>query len=418
MELAEVHSLIDRVAAVDVACADRGALCVLVGEVQRLMSWCESRQLLNARHLADVSSFPENDFAGAARTNLRGATRLFERSAVVDAMPAFGAALASGNITVEHVDTAGRALRSLEAPQRPQLITQAPRLALVASHGSLDEFARVVRDEVRRIETDDGVARLERQKRAARLRAWFDHNSGMWKLSGEFDPVTGLSLAGLLDNMIATMFAKAVPDGCPADPSAKQDYLRSLALVALMQRGRADAVSGARTGGGGVAGRAEVIVVVDTTDVDNAGRPRVDWGFPVEIPLRVLSELAGDADITTIVVRNGVVLHAPGQLDLGRSTRIANRAQRRALRALYPTCAIPGCTVRFEICKVHHVHWWRHGGRTDFCNLLPVCIGHHHKIHDADWAVTLRPDRSLTIHLPDGTLMTTGPPGPLKRRAA
>ena len=56
---------------------------------------------------------------------------------------------------------------------------------------------------------------------------------------------------------------------------------------------------------------------------------------PGRRPQRVLAELAGDADVTAVVVRNGVVLHAPGELNLGRMTRLANRAQRRALRGLY-----------------------------------------------------------------------------------
>ena len=110
------------------------------------------------------------------------------------------------------------------------------------------------------------------------------------------------------------------------------------------------------------------------------------------------------------MVRNGVVLHAPGNLNLGRTTRLANRAQRRALRGLYATCAIPGCGVRYDHCKLHHVIWWRHGGRTDLDNLLPVCSRHHHKIHDSGWQVTLGPNRQLTIRYPDGTVQTTGPP--------
>lgn len=43
-----------------------------------------------------------------------------------------------------------------------------------------------------------------------------------------------------------------------------------------------------------------------------------------------LADLAGDADVHTVVVRNGVVLHAPGNLN---------------------------------------------GGRTDLDNLLPLCVG-------------------------------------------
>ncbi|MEP4593339.1 MAG: HNH endonuclease signature motif containing protein, partial [Ilumatobacter sp.] len=113
--------------------------------------------------------------------------------------------------------------------------------------------------------------------------------------------------------------------------------------------------------------------------------------------------------------RNGVVLHAPGNLDLGRATRLANRAQRRALRGLYATCAIPGCSTGFDRCKLHHVVWWRNGGATDLDNLLPVCSRHHHAIHDGGWNVQLGPNRELTLTLPDGTVRNTGPPS---RRAA
>ena len=48
-------------------------------------------------------------------------------------------------------------------------------------------------------------------------------------------------------------------------------------------------------------------------------------------------------------------------------------------------------------------------------NLLPVCEHHHHNIHNDGWLLTLKPDRTLTIQLPDGSIMTTGPP---KRGAA
>jgi hypothetical protein len=136
------------------------------------------------------------------------------------------------------------------------------------------------------------------------------------------------------------------------------------------------------------------------------------------VPLRVLEDLAGNADTTTIVVRNGVVLHAPGRLELGRTTRIASRAQRRALRALHATCVVPGCDVPFEHCKIHHVVWWRHGGETDLSNLVPLCVTHHHRVHDNDWRLSLSADRALTICLPDGTVLKNGPPPPLRRMAA
>ncbi len=163
-------------------------------------------------------------------------------------------------------------------------------------------------------------------------------------------------------------------------------------------------------------GKPEAVVVVDTTRADSAtGEPTVDWGLPVEIPQRVLLDLFEVADVHTVVLRNGVVLHAPGELNLGRATRLANRAQRRALRATYATCAIPGCATRFDHCKIHHVEWWRRGGRTDLANLLPICVKHHTLVHHGGWDLHLAPDRTLTITLPDGSAMTNGPPG---RKAA
>ena len=148
-------------------------------------------------------------------------------------------------------------------------------------------------------------------------------------------------------------------------------------------------------------------MVVDTTSPSG---PVVDWGLPVELPRRALEELFGVTDASAVVVRNGVVLHAPGQLDLGRSTRLANRAQRRALRGLYATCAIPGCAVGYGHCKLHHVVWWEHGGATDLANMLPLCERHHHAVHDRGWLLHLGPSRELRVTLPDGQVMTTGPP--------
>jgi hypothetical protein len=153
-----------------------------------------------------------------------------------------------------------------------------------------------------------------------------------------------------------------------------------------------------------------VIVVLDGTVLDERGDAVADWGLPVELPRSVLEDLLPEAVVTPVVVKGGFVLHAPGRLDLGRSTRLANAAQRRVLRALYPRCAVPDCEVPFRFCKIHHVVWWRRGGRTDLDNLLPVCVRHHTELHRDEWDVKLQPDRTLTITMPHGDVMTCGPP--------
>ncbi len=153
-----------------------------------------------------------------------------------------------------------------------------------------------------------------------------------------------------------------------------------------------------------------ITVVVDTRVSTDDGGPVVDWGLPIELPHQVLVDLFGRADVAAMIVRDGAVVHAPGCVNLGRTTRLANGAQRRVLRGLHPRCAIPDCPVRFDHCKIHHVLWWRHGGRTDLDNLLPVCFGHHQAIHHQGWTVELDADRTLVVRLPGGTSMATGPP--------
>ena len=226
----------------------------------------------------------------------------------------------------------------------------------------------------------------------------------MWNIRGRFDPVTGVALSAKLDAAVEATFAEAVPDGCPGDPIEKQKFIAANALATLIEGGCA----GVRPG------RPEYVVVIDADSTERSG-PVAEWSIPVEIPPQVVAELSAEADVTAVVVRNGVVLHAPGQLDLGRTTRLASRAQRRAIRTMYRRCAIPGCSVSFDRCKLHHIDWWRHGGRTDLANLLPVCPKHHTKIHHDNWDVELGPNRELTLRLPDGSIHNTGPP---TRRAA
>jgi hypothetical protein len=71
--------------------------------------------------------------------------------------------------------------------------------------------------------------------------------------------------------------------------------------------------------------------------------------------------------------------------------------------------------VRYTRIELHHVTFWEDGGLTDLDNLLPLCQRHHDKIHHDGWLLRLARNRTLTITLPDGTIMTTGPP---KRNAA
>ena len=398
----DAGAVVERVEHIADVRADQSAAPELISSglvaVREIEAWCAAQHAGLVAQLREVDAFPEKRIADAAKGSLTQASKATERSTTLESPPTLAGALGDGAITAGHVDAVTRATRKVDAGRRDELLERADRLAAVATAATVDEFARRLDLEARRLQDDDGSERLERQRRAARVRTWVDLD-GMWNLAGQFDPVTGVKLAARLDTTIESLFAGSEPEGCPADPIEKQRHLAAHALARLI----------GDSGTAGRAGRAEFVAVIDADATDQAG-PVVEVAIPVEIPTRVLAELIGNADITTVVVRNRIVLHAPGELNLGRSTRLANRAQRRALRGLYRGCAIPGCNVAYDRCKLHHLIWWSNGGRTDLDNLLPVCSVHHTKIHHDDWTIELGPHRELTLTLPDGTIHTTGPP--------
>jgi len=402
----EITSVVERVRHIAAVRGDASVDAVAVESAlvaaRELAAWTEAQHAGLVTQLSSMVSFPEATIASAAKTTLAGAAKSKERSETLVETPRLAGSLADGAVTSGHIDAVTRGARQLPDADRATLYERMESLIEVAEAATVDQFAKRVALEVRRIQRDDGLDRLERQRRDTRLSSWVD-GEGMWNLRGRFDPVTGVKLASKLDTAVEALFAAAVPDGCPTDSIEKQRFLQAHALVRLLEGV-----------GGGRPGRQEFVVVVDA-DAEGQPGPVAEWSIPVEIPARVVAELAGDADVHAVVVRNGVVLHAPGELDLGRTTRLANRAQRRALRGLYRGCAIPGCSVAFDRCELHHVLWWRHGGCTDLDNLLPICTKHHAKIHHDGWIIELGYSRELTLRLPDGTVRATGPPG---RRAA
>jgi len=380
--------------AIDASCTDRAEITGALAGLHRVSAYVEAQRLRLVALLAKTAAFPEHDLSEATRSGLRDAMRTVERAELVDAAPAFGSALAAGEVSGAHVEVWGRALRQLEPAERTVLEADHERWAQVAGRSTPGQLKGALEREVRRLHVDGGMARFERQQRATRLSTGFD-GDGMWFLRGVFDPKAGLLLANRLHAEVERLFTDTTPASCPSDPLARQDHLRALALASLLQ------------GNGRSSGRPEWVIIEDRR---HPAEPVIDAGTDSQLPDPVLADLKARAAVHYVVVEDGQVVKAPGQLNLGRSQRLANPAQRRVLRALYPTCAIGDCPVRFPNLKIHHIDPWEHDGTTDLSNLLPVCVRHHHDIHDNGWQLHLAADRTLTITHPDGTTMTTGPP--------
>ncbi len=385
----------------------RAGLC----DVQAVRSWAAAVEARIVSQLQAVTPLPEATIAAAARSSVNTASTTTERSATLNAADGFDAALVDGSILTGHVDELTKAAKKLDAgEQRDELFGRAEALLADAAQSTIGQFRRTLAREVKHIQADDGMERLRRQRRATTLATWTD-DDGMWNLRAKFDPLTGLKVSTTIDRTLRALFAERVPDDCPTEPIEKQKHLRALALARLVD----DSLDRGHDGAAPSRRRSRVpefVAVIDVDQPNGCGEATIDWGLDVEIPSRIVAELteAGAAETRAVVVRNGVIIHAPGEMNLGRSKRQASADQRRALRGLYRGCAVPGCSTHFDRCKIHHIVWWSRGGHTDLDNLIPVCVHHHHKIHDAGWNIELGHERHLVITLPDGTTMMNGPP--------
>ena len=372
----------------------------MLRDLAQLVAWAESTKLAVAKRLAALAEgspaiSPEHVMASATRVSLGQALEPFRRATAIDAFPQFGDALECGEVSIAHVDVLAGAVRKLDAKDRERFVTRGEFLAGVARQATPGEFARTVRAELLRSKRSDGLDRLRQQKQSTFLKTWVDVASGMWCIRGELDPETGGRLHNRLTATVEKLFHDAAPDTAPRDPLAKQHHLRALALVALIDG------TGAKSNG------IDMSILIDaTTLVDGPhDASTVDCGLPIELPVETIRRMACVAEVTPIVVgADGVRLY------LGHTTRLATPEQRRALRAMYRTCAVPGCCVSWDSVVIHHIRYYRNRGPTDIDNLLPLCVKHHHCAHEGGWKFELAPDRTLTITLPDGTASCHGPP--------
>lgn len=388
-------------------------LNAVAGWVASVRSQCASRrmQLVNeaAEQRQPIPDHGDPD-AGHARghnRSRRSSEKDRERASTMDRFPALRRALEAGSISVEHVDIVTSRLRDLTEQQRLTIYEHGADLAVIAVANSPERFREALMRLMLRLIEEDGIARFERQRRNTQLRMWVGRDDGMVYVSGRYDPERGSIVSARLQAELDILYALPTPEGCPDDPIAKNDYLRALAFLRLVQAGQASFSDS--PGAGPDTATIDMVVVVDlkTIACGKHDHSIIDAGLPVELPVETLRRMACCANIIPAVLNSDGVL-----LDLGRSTRLANRSQRRALRSMYPTCAVTGCDRRFDVCKIHHIKWWtRDCGPTDLWNLLPLCERHHHAAHEGRWMLALDPvTRVLTVTYPDGSITEMPPP--------
>ena len=234
---------------------------------------------------------------------------------------------------------------------------------------------------------DDGVRRHEHLRRQRCVRRWVDRVTGLCHTDLVLDPLTDAAVAAALGAAVAAEQANGADD-------RTLDQVKADALVGL--------ITGTRSPGRGVP-EVSVLIDLDTLRDGLHDRSVCETSTGEQVPVATIRRLCCDADIIPVVLDGDGVA-----LDVGRAKRVATREQRRALRAMYRTCAHPGCTVGFDDCDIHHVNPWTPTGLTDLDNLLPLCSRHHHLVHEGGWTLTLRADRTTVWCRPDGSVHFDG----------
>ena len=89
----------------------------------------------------------------------------------------------------------------------------------------------------------------------------------------------------------------------------------------------------------------------------------------------------------------------------GRFSRVVPVGLSKVIVVRDRGCRFPGRDRPPGWCQAHHVVHWARGGCTDEVNLVLLCEHHHHLVHEGGFVVRASPDRVLTVHRRDGTVI-------------
>lgn len=423
----DVRAVLDRLLDADPAAADRDELAALVATATKMRAWLDAYDVRCARRTAELAQAgrcepTESMFARSGQRSGKDAAKVTDRNAVCDQLHAFEEALSGGLISAGHLDGVAAAMRGLDDASRNEFVAAAPELLDAAVNEGVDTFARHCRELSRHLAASRSTSdaeELDRQRAQSNVKRWVDKVTGMCHTHLELDPIRDAAISGVIDAELARLRHE---DGTARTP---WNQLKVNAFVAAVTNGvgrrrssRRDSDAEAEVAEADDARHAlrvpEATLLIDySTLVDGLHDHSVcETEDGIAIPVSTMRRLCCDAEIIPVVLGTEGV-----PMDMGRSIRSANRAQRRALRTMYRTCAHPDCAAPFSACKSHHIRWWwKHRGPTDIDNLIPLCEQHHHLVHEGGWTLTMTSDRVATWIRPDGVIAHQG--CSINRRAA
>lgn len=412
----DVVRCVAALSAVDVEALEASEVGAFVRACEQVARWAQARSVQGLA-VAERLRVPLTDGVRSPATWLRRhgpisraeARRRARAAQLVETVPAFGDALAAGQVSVEHLTRVADVARSLpvfaHAARR-----DATRLIDAARTLDLDTFEQTLRTWQLEVARESNVD-LDAICHARRRCTVYADDLGMVGLAASLPAEGGAVVREALRQIADELWRREHPE---RNPSRLDDVdSRARWADALVEMARRAMAGGVRST---VVPKPLLVVHVNIGgwDLDAATKAEIEGVGPISPA--VLAKLACEADVV------GVLFDGPGKvLRLGRTRRLASDDQWTALRARDRGCVFPGCGRPPAACIPHHLREWvKHRGDTDIDWLALVCHEHHAAIHRGAYTIA-GPAPELRISRgahPDGPVVLDRRPPAAPERAA
>lgn len=364
-------------------------------EIQQLKARISAHEFASARAIAASNVARSQGAASAGQLfantfggDRREGDRLAHKAKRMGQAPSTEQALGKGQISAGQADVIASTVAGLpkdlsDADRQTcedTLIAAAPTLSIKDLRRRADRIADVYApDHVDQIENQ---TLNEREKAAwAKISFWMtDQNDGTHKGGFVLPDLPAEQLQKMVDKLAAPRNSNTADDDpILLDTRPTSSQRNGHAFAELITRYPTDHVPGARDSDG-----AQLLVNVEYDTLAGAVVPAtLETG--TRISAQEVLRLACDLGVMPMIF-NGKAL----PLHLGRTARLFNRAQRRALAKRDSGCAFPGCERPPGWCEAHHAgDPWCTTGETNLNEGVLLCAFHHRLIHTSDWDVRI-----------------------------
>jgi hypothetical protein len=375
------------------------AVSTLAGRARLVQTRLASR----VQELSDEKrTAPPEDILG--RGNGMGgeaAARISRYATLLADFPAFKTALSDGAISDGHLDALTTHLRLLTTADQTLCLASGESLARVARGRPVEEFRRHLAALRRQADDRNKVPQAKRVERRNTMSGGVGDDLTRWRFTLDLDPIAGERL-----NTALTVEMRRLRNSKELDPEIADhpDRLRAVALSNLVSVGFQ---TGRRAPSDGAVVEVGILIDADTwaNGVHEHTVCETRTGVQVDVDTAKRLACAGWS-YRAVLDADGIII------DLSNHVRLATDDHRRALRTMYRTCAVYGCHTPFHRCEIHHITPYD-GFNTLLANLAPLCVRHHHLVHDKGWTAHLTDKRVLTLRNPNGDWDTPQPLRPL-----